>query len=58
MASIPYVETVAGDLYLEKGSDIDTCDEVWRYMADRALTETDSIMMLTQTMKTYEEEAS
>lgn len=58
MASIPYVETVAGDLYLEKRGDIDTCNEVWNYMADRSLTEADSTMLLTQTMKTYEEQAS
>lgn len=54
MAPVPYVETVAGDLYLEKGSDIEVCTDVWSYMAERALSVSDSTKLLTQIMHAYE----
>lgn len=54
MAPVPYVETVAGDLYLEKGSDIEVCIDVWNYMAERALDAPESARLLTQITHAYE----
>lgn len=50
---IPYIETVAGDLYLEKHSDIQTCEHAWTFLAEHALSPDDSIAMVTAIMKAY-----
>lgn len=54
MDPIPYIETVAGDLYLEKRSDIETCEATWSYLQGQALSPTDSVAKVAEIMKTYE----
>ncbi|WP_159944002.1 MULTISPECIES: helix-turn-helix transcriptional regulator [unclassified Nocardiopsis] len=54
MDPIPYIETVAGDLYLEKHSDIELCEETWRYLWGQALSPADSRRLVAEIMKTYE----
>ncbi|WP_150236402.1 helix-turn-helix domain-containing protein [Nocardiopsis quinghaiensis] len=54
MDPIPYIETVAGDLYLEKRSDIETCEATWSYLKSQALRPAESVATVAEIMKTYE----
>jgi len=54
MDPIPYIETVSGDLYLEKRSEIETCEATWNYLQSQALSPTDSVAKVAEIMKTYE----
>lgn len=54
MAPIPYIETVAGDLYLEKRHDVETCEATWDYLQGQALDPTESVAMVAEIMKNYE----
>lgn len=50
---VPYVETVAGDLYLQKKSDIDTCTLVWQYLSAQAASPEDSVKIIKARAKEY-----
>ncbi|MDE3721784.1 Scr1 family TA system antitoxin-like transcriptional regulator [Nocardiopsis sp. N85] len=54
---IPYIETVAGDLYLEKPDDIATCETAWTYLEGLALDAEDSAAKIREIMKVYEKDA-
>ena len=50
---VPYVETVAGDLYLQKKSDIDTCTLTWQYLSAKAASPEDSIKIIKARAEEY-----
>ncbi|MFL1381323.1 helix-turn-helix domain-containing protein [Nocardiopsis protaetiae] len=54
---IPYIETVAGDLYLEKPDDIATCETAWAYLEGLALDAEDSAAKIREIMESYEKDA-
>jgi transcriptional regulator with XRE-family HTH domain len=55
---IPYIETVAGDLYLEKPTDIGTCEATWHYLSGQALSPAESGAAITGIMEAYETRSS
>ena len=50
---VPYIETVAGDLYLEKKPDIQTCVLAWELITGYAPSPSDSAQMISDIMETY-----
>lgn len=50
---VPYVETVAGDLYLQRKSDIAMCMLTWQHLCAKAASPEDSIKIIKARAKEY-----
>jgi transcriptional regulator with XRE-family HTH domain len=50
---VPYIETVAGELYLQKKVDIETCTLTWQYLSAKAASPEDSIKIIRTRAKEY-----
>jgi transcriptional regulator with XRE-family HTH domain len=48
---VPYIETVAGDLYVEKLDEIEACTLVWAFLTAKAIGPQESIAMIADIMK-------
>jgi transcriptional regulator with XRE-family HTH domain len=50
---IPYIETIAGDLYLEKQNEIDTCTLSWSFLTAKAIGPQQSLSVIADVAKEY-----
>jgi transcriptional regulator with XRE-family HTH domain len=48
---VPYIETVAGDLYLERPTEVQTCTLTWSYLTAKALGPQESVAMIAEAAK-------
>jgi transcriptional regulator with XRE-family HTH domain len=50
---IPYIETIAGDLYLERQSEVETCTLSWSFLTAKAISPQQSLAMIADVAKEY-----
>lgn len=50
---VPYIETIAGDLYLEKPAEVQTCTLAWSFLTAKAISPQESLALIAEVAKEY-----
>ncbi|MCW2915786.1 MAG: Transcriptional regulator, y4mF family [Actinomycetia bacterium] len=50
---VPYIETIAGDLYLEKQDEVRTCTLAWSFLTAKAIDPQESLALIAEVAKEY-----
>ena len=50
---VPYIETIAGDLYLERPEEIRTCNLAWSFLTAKAIGPEESLALIAKVAEEY-----